>query len=304
MASPVPQSQSGDADQNHEPDDESNPIAVEEAIMPDSQKQSRPDARTPEPGLDHQPASSDTPSTPGTLTSFDWEDFEVRYEKALRDADENEEEILKQAGALSKYFKVWAAAASAHDDERAAKRLQTRRRFVNLSEENMAQKQQHYDEVDDLFDFHKAHFSQGAVTSFGGTFMDRSGEHQPHDGMTDDAWEEEDHLGYYDDGVKRTLTDEQIEIFRHSELEALRKEQEKQSGNKAATSSDEAMELSDAKTINGPPTAGSSTLPSTLRGNKKKKKKGAKRGRPEPKPDLRKRTWDVVDKGLDSLDYD
>ncbi|KAJ6021481.1 hypothetical protein N7540_006985 [Penicillium herquei] len=31
----------------------------------------------------------------------------------------------------------------------------------------------------------------------------------------------EDDLGYYPDGVKRTLTDEQIEIFRHSEIHAL-----------------------------------------------------------------------------------
>lgn len=36
-------------------------------------------------------------------------------------------------------------------------------------------------------------------------------------------WEEKegDDLGYYDDGVKRTLTDEQIEMFRHSELEQV-----------------------------------------------------------------------------------
>ncbi|KAJ5577445.1 uncharacterized protein N7459_006409 [Penicillium hispanicum] len=32
---------------------------------------------------------------------------------------------------------------------------------------------------------------------------------------------EEDDLGYYPDGVKRTLTDEQIRIFRHSEVHAL-----------------------------------------------------------------------------------
>lgn len=48
-----------------------------------------------------------------------------------------------------KYFKVWASAASVHDDERAAKRLQTRRRFVNLSEERMERKQEHCE----LFNF-------------------------------------------------------------------------------------------------------------------------------------------------------
>ena len=35
----------------------------------------------------------------------------------------------------------------------------------------------------------------------------------------------EDALGYYDDGVKRTLTDEQIEMFRHSEIQQLMREE-------------------------------------------------------------------------------
>ena len=33
--------------------------------------------------------------------------------------------------------------------------------------------------------------------------------------------EEEDGLGFYDDGVKRTLTDEQIALLRHSEIQRL-----------------------------------------------------------------------------------
>ncbi|KAK3720910.1 hypothetical protein LTR37_003573 [Vermiconidia calcicola] len=36
--------------------------------------------------------------------------------------------------------------------------------------------------------------------------------------------EDDDGLGYYDDGVKRALTDEQIEMFRHSEMEQLVRE--------------------------------------------------------------------------------
>lgn len=42
-------------------------------------------------------------------------------------------------------------------------------------------------------------------------------------------------------------------------------------------------------------------------GNKRKRKRKGKNGNgkyKEPKPDLRKRTWDVVERGLDSLDYD
>ena len=36
--------------------------------------------------------------------------------------------------------------------------------------------------------------------------------------------DEDDGLGYYEDGEKRTLTDEQIEMFRHSEIEQLIRE--------------------------------------------------------------------------------
>lgn len=42
------------------------------------------------------------------------------------------------------------------------------------------------------------------------------------------TWDEQDPdddgLGYYADGVKRTLTDEQIEIFRHSEIQTFLRE--------------------------------------------------------------------------------
>ncbi|KAI9044783.1 DUF3807 domain-containing protein [Aspergillus affinis] len=37
---------------------------------------------------------------------------------------------------------------------------------------------------------------------------------------------DEDDLGYYPDGVKRTLTDEQIKIFRHSEIHTLLREKQ------------------------------------------------------------------------------
>ena len=44
----------------------------------------------------------DTPSTPGQLADFDWDDFEARYERALQEADEHEREILQEAQSLSK----------------------------------------------------------------------------------------------------------------------------------------------------------------------------------------------------------
>ncbi|KAL4977736.1 hypothetical protein BDW66DRAFT_29030 [Aspergillus desertorum] len=42
----------------------------------------------------------------------------------------------------------------------------------------------------------------------------------------EDFDDEDDDLGYYPDGVKRTLTDEQIRIFRHSEIHALLRERQ------------------------------------------------------------------------------
>lgn len=44
---------------------------------------------------------------------------------------------------------------------------------------------------------------------------------------TDEAsGEEDDRLGYYPDGVKRTLTDDQIAMFRHSEIYAIIRERQ------------------------------------------------------------------------------
>ncbi|KAF4340549.1 hypothetical protein FBEOM_5489 [Fusarium beomiforme] len=362
--------------------DEVKPLALEEVDMNNTQRHPHASSRTPESQVDRQASDSDPPDTPGVLEPFDWDEFEARYEAALQEADEREREILKEADALSKvipfehwyspmkltskkYFKIWAAAASAHDDERAAKRLQTRRRFVNLAEDKMERKQQHYDQVvmafenalallrshldassanlaksqilldlasekhqdmprsnderipsahiipnispDDLFAFHDAHFSHAALASFGSEFIHSPSQYQTQDDAADGIWEEEDDgLGYYPDGVKRTLTDAQIEIFRHSELETLRKEKEraKQLGSKVAAPSKKAIDITN--NIHTPAqTDNTSTLPASFQSNKKqKKKKGLKRPRPEPKPDLRKRTWDVVDRGLDSLEYD
>ncbi|KAK0383967.1 hypothetical protein NLU13_8056 [Sarocladium strictum] len=251
----------------------------------------------------------DTPSTSSHLPDFDWEDFEARYERALEDADDHEREILKEAESLSKYFRAWASAASVQDNERAVKRLQTRQRFVNISEEKMAQKQQHCTCLiqsslfknkwlikEDLTAFHEAHFSQNAISHFTGTFMSPGSEAAASYDV-EECDLEDDGLGYYDDGVKRTLTDEQIEIFRHSELQRLRKAEEK----KTVTST-ESLILDDGELSESHDAKSRSTFTGQL-GPKRKKRKTNKPPR-EPKPDLRKRTWDVVEAGLDTLDYD
>ncbi|KAI1191887.1 hypothetical protein F5B17DRAFT_381374 [Nemania serpens] len=86
-------------------------------------------------------------TSPGHLAPFDWEDFEDRYEKALQEADEKEKQMLEEFAQLVKYFNVWASASSTHDNERATKRLQTRERYVSLSEQSLSQKKQHLAEV-------------------------------------------------------------------------------------------------------------------------------------------------------------
>lgn len=41
------------------------------------------------------------------------------------------------------FFNVWASAASVHDAERGVKRLQTRERYVKISEQSLSQKKKH-----------------------------------------------------------------------------------------------------------------------------------------------------------------
>lgn len=68
------------------------------------------------------PERSSTPGTPSSLPDFDWDDLERRFEKALSQANQNEEELMAEFEALIKYFNVWASTASAHDNDRAIKR--------------------------------------------------------------------------------------------------------------------------------------------------------------------------------------
>ncbi|KAK1994839.1 hypothetical protein LX36DRAFT_683434 [Colletotrichum falcatum] len=150
------------------------------------------------------------------------------------------------------------------------------------------------------------HFSDAALESFKSDFFNPN---QQSDAVNadlsfeedGDIIEEDDGLGYYADGVKRTLTDEQIAMFRHSELEALRREQERAAERRSTVPYlSQAGEAGDDGSVKA---TESSYHPTKANRNKKKRKGG--KGKPqEPKPDLRKRTWDVVEAGLDTLDYD
>lgn len=180
----------------------------------------------------------------------------------------------------------------------------------------------------DLFSFHEAHFGGAALATFATDFFDpdkiKLDEDVQHDADEEyyEYYEEEDDdgLGYYPDGVKRTLTDEQIAMFRHSEIQALRKAQEEASEKtqrrRRNSSSPVPMDLVDGSSgeegelQDDQATVEQQTATATKKKKKnKKKKRGSGNGnanankRWEPDPERRKRTWDVVDTGLDALDY-
>ncbi|KAL0474307.1 hypothetical protein QR685DRAFT_509423 [Neurospora intermedia] len=103
-----------------------------------------------------------SPSTPGTLPNFDWDDFVTRYTESLSAADAQEQELLEEFQQLVQYFNVWASSSSAHDTDRAVKRLQTRERYVRLSEQNLAQRRKHLTEVVRAFQSALALLSQSS----------------------------------------------------------------------------------------------------------------------------------------------
>jgi len=176
---------------------------------------------------------------------------------------------------------------------------------------------------DDLSSFHAQHFSAVANGHFSEQFL----------GPVVESYQEEeaedDRLGYYPDGVKRTLTDEQIAIFRHSEVQAILRERRhaeeaRYSGSEAHMSDQisEVGELEDGELEEDIPESTAELLetitpPPPMNGQKpsKKQRKAQNAARQKAakqkssfkqyiKPDLRKRTWDKVDAGMDSLAYD
>ncbi|KAF2118593.1 hypothetical protein BDV96DRAFT_597397 [Lophiotrema nucula] len=68
--------------------------------------------------------------------------------------------------------------------------------------------------VDDLRHFHSKHLPDAPLpTQYLAGAEDTA--------STEDAHYEDDGLGYYDDGAKRAITDEQVAMFRHTEIHAI-----------------------------------------------------------------------------------
>jgi Protein of unknown function (DUF3807) len=191
---------------------------------------------------------------------------------------------------------------------------------------------------EDLAAFHAGHFSADSTAHFAEQFLGPAEDEY-------EEYEEHDDLGYYEDGIKRTLTDEQIAIFRHSEIETLlrarrhaaeakqeREDVDAKGGPLEARIEDVIVPKIDDEDLLEDGELGEDTdtpitdLPSSpsMAKNVAPKNKGKKTQKPfkpqkpqkvqtvkqksffkqNVKPDLRKRTWDKVDTGLESLDYD
>lgn len=75
---------------------------------------------------------------------------------------------------------------------------------------------------DKLLQFHRSHFPGRRSPPLSHPTLGFSSEHTSHD-LENNA-HDDDVLGHYQDGVERTLTDEQIAIFRHTEIQQLLRE--------------------------------------------------------------------------------
>lgn len=105
------------------PPQDTDPVTINEvqpttldamAIDYPSQQQSsahRAQVRTPEPQLSHDRAgghreiAETSPSTPGHLPPFDWDEFESRYEQALAEANLEEQQLLEEFDQLVRVSK-------------------------------------------------------------------------------------------------------------------------------------------------------------------------------------------------------
>ncbi|KAL4923443.1 DUF3807 domain-containing protein [Aspergillus undulatus] len=87
--------------------------------------------------------------------------------------------------------------------------------------------------LEDLQSFQAKHFpnSRPAVPPPNHKQAHPNAPHKDGEPDAQDEGSDPDDLGYYPDGVKRTLTDEQIRIFRHSEIYALLRERQIQREN-------------------------------------------------------------------------
>lgn len=92
-----------------------------------------------------------------------------------------------------------------------------------------------------LLQFHEKHFPNARLPPI---FIQREA------GTTEQHYDpEDDGLGYYDDGVKRTITDAQIAIFRHTEIQnIIRERRRRREGGLPMNIADKSQQKTSART--------------------------------------------------------
>ncbi|KAF2622694.1 hypothetical protein BU25DRAFT_425415 [Macroventuria anomochaeta] len=101
--------------------------------------------------------------------------------------------------------------------------------------------------VDDLRDFHAKHLPHAPEPEH--IF------HGVENELAEECYEEEEGgLGYYEDGTPRTLTDEQIAMFRHSEIQAIirKRRQQRDNGNGSEEGEAEKSVTEDLANVDSP----------------------------------------------------
>ncbi|OCL02344.1 hypothetical protein AOQ84DRAFT_393026 [Glonium stellatum] len=121
----------------------------------------------------------------------------------------------------------------------------------------------------DLRDFHSKHF---ATTPLPAVFV-------PENEALTAIKGDDDALGYYDDGVKRTLTDGQIAIFRHSETQAIIREIRQEKETRASLAESWANKDGDPQSLGSGVIQRSMSLCVDAGATKRKPKKKRKRDR-------------------------
>lgn len=85
------------------------------------------------------------------LEEFDWDGFHDRYYRELSDIIEDDNAVIAEFDRFSEAFAIWARSSTAGDTTRAGKRLKTRERYIELAEESLEEKKEHYVHVVEAF---------------------------------------------------------------------------------------------------------------------------------------------------------
>ncbi|KAA8574868.1 hypothetical protein EYC84_004111 [Monilinia fructicola] len=95
--------------------------------------------------------SLDSSAPKRDLGPMNWSDFEERYEAAIAQLSDKEDQLVHDFQNLTEAFQIWADSSSERDNQRALKRLRTRERYVQIHERTLEEKKQHYLKVVQAF---------------------------------------------------------------------------------------------------------------------------------------------------------